>query len=55
MKYSNILKPKYSEYKPKETTKTKSMTFEKDKSIGTSYRLGVMGFTKYKTSKNSRK
>jgi hypothetical protein len=54
MKYSNILKPKYSEIKPKDNPKTKSMTLEKDKGIGTSYRLGVMGFTKYKTSKNSR-
>jgi hypothetical protein len=54
MKYSNIVKPKYTEYKPKESTKTKSVTLEKDKSTGSSYRMGVMGFTKYKTSKNSR-
>lgn len=54
MKYSNIVKPKYTEFKPKETPKPKSVTLEKDKGIGTSYRLGVMGFTKYKTSKNSR-
>lgn len=54
MKYSNIVKPKYTELKPKETPKPKSVTLEKDKGIGTSYRLGVMGFTKYKTSKNSR-
>lgn len=53
MKYSNILKHKYSEYKPKEIKK--SSTLEKDnKSTGTNYKLGVMGYTKYKTSKNSR-
>ncbi len=54
MKYSNIVKPKYNEFKPKETPKTKSMTLEKDKNTGSSYRMGVMAFTKYKTSKNSR-
>jgi len=55
MKYTNLSKTKYSNFsKQKDSSKTKSTTLEKDKNLGNTYRIGIMGFTKYKTSKNSR-
>ena len=55
MKYTNLSKTKYSNFsKQKDLSKTKSTTIDKDKNIGNSYRIGIVGFTKFKTSKNSR-